>query len=83
MKIKKDNFIKQEGFYYLHSEIEETPVLVHGYYLTIDEKTGYCRFVFGFNIHDGGGLVEFDDLAKDTEIEPVNIEIQKLKPVDK
>jgi hypothetical protein len=42
--------IPESGFYLIHNKIEKNPVLVHGY----RDKTGI--FVFGFNVHDGGGF---------------------------
>ena len=41
-----------DGFYHLHTPMEPTPVLVHCYYSS-DMKTQ----VFGFNTHDGGGVM--------------------------
>ena len=58
-----------EGFYHLISESEPDPVLVHGYYCS--DMDG--AFVFGFNTHDGGGLLPLDDLKKDTKVVPVVI----------
>ena len=58
-----------EGFYYLTSPQEPEPVLVHGY--KCSDLGG--KFVFGFNIHDGGGLVTRDDLADGTRIRKVTI----------
>ena len=58
-----------EGFYYLTSEQEPDPVLVHGYNCTdLDGK-----FIFGFNLHDGGQFVALDDLTKDTTVTAVSI----------
>ena len=59
-----------EGFYYLTSEQEPEPVLVHGYHCTDCEGA----FVFGFNTHDGGGLVLLSDIPKGTTITRVTIE---------
>ncbi len=63
----------KEGFYHLKSKREKKPVLVHGYYCT--DLDGV--FVYGFNIHDGGGLLLHSDLSKDTEVIPV--ELNKTK----
>jgi hypothetical protein len=59
----------KEGFYHLHNESEETPVLVHGYKCT--DLDG--AFVFGFNAHDGGGLLPLSDLSPLTDVRPVTI----------
>jgi hypothetical protein len=58
----------KEGLYFLKRQGEE-PVLVHGYNCT--DLNG--EFVFGFNTHDGGGLVPLSDLCEDTIIVPVTI----------
>jgi len=59
----------KEGFYHLYSPSEEAPVLVHGYHCTdLDDA-----FVFGFNIHDGGGLVAASDLTDETIVKAVEI----------
>ena len=59
----------EEGFYHLYSKNEKEPVLVHGYICS--DLNG--QFVFGFNTHDGGGLVRLNELTKDTKIIPVDI----------
>ncbi len=57
----------EEGYYTLTSKEEPEPVLVHGYYCTdLDNK-----FVFGFNTHDGGGLVTLSGLSEGTTVERV------------
>jgi len=68
---KKMNEINEppEGFYYLTSPDEPEPILVHGYKCT--DLNG--KFVFGFNTHDGGSLVELSDLKSDATIMPVTI----------
>ncbi len=57
----------KEGYYYLKTKdgIQE-PVLVHGYFFE-------GKFVFGFNIYDGGGLLPIDDLTENTIVVPVTI----------
>ena len=57
------------GFYHLYSK-GEAAVLVHGYNCT--DLGG--AFVFGFNTHDGGGLIPLSDVLPSTEIVPVQIE---------
>lgn len=59
----------KEGFYNLISEDEKEPVLAHGYHCTDLEG----EFVFGFNTHDGGGLVKLTDLSSDTKVTPVTV----------
>jgi len=59
----------EEGFYYFVSESEPEPLLVHGYNCT--DMGG--EFVFGFNTHDGGGLLPLSDLRSDTQVIPVTI----------
>ncbi len=59
----------EEGFYYLTSDGEPEPILVHGYKCT--DLDG--EFVFGFNTHDGGNLVKLSDLTDDTTVTPVEI----------
>ena len=59
----------EEGFYYLHPPSEPEPTLTHGYYCS--DLGG--RFVFGFNTHDGGGLVELSDLTSGTTVTSVAI----------
>ncbi|RKZ98177.1 MAG: hypothetical protein DRQ46_02840 [Gammaproteobacteria bacterium] len=57
-----------DGFYYLYNDIEPAPVLVQHYFCSdVDAH------VFGFNIHDGGGLVLVSDLRADTTVVPVAI----------
>jgi hypothetical protein len=57
----------KEGFYYLENKTEST--LVHGYYCT--DLSGV--FVFGFNTHDGGGLIPLSDLTVETKIIPAEV----------
>jgi hypothetical protein len=59
----------KEGFYYLKSPAEPEPTLVHGYKCTDMNGT----FVFGFNVHDGGGLIPITDLTSETKVVPVEI----------
>lgn len=59
----------EEGLYHLHNENEEAPVLAHGYKCT--DLDG--AFVFGFNTHDGGGLLPLSDVSPLTEIRRVTI----------
>ena len=54
----------EEGFYHLYTPEEKEPVLVHGYKCT-DMKGA---FVFGFNTHDGGGLLPISDLKEDSTV---------------
>lgn len=56
--------IPEEGFYYLVSDAEPDPVLVHGYRCT--DMDG--AFVFGFNTYDGGVLLPLSDLSEDVVI---------------
>jgi len=58
----------EEGFYHLYTPNEAAPVLVHGYfYQPLNE------FIFGFNIHDGGGWVPVSDLKDESRVVKVNI----------
>ena len=59
----------EEGFYHLVSKEEPKPLLVHGYKCT--DMGG--AFVFGFNTHDGGGLLPLSDLRSDTTVTPVQV----------
>jgi len=59
----------EEGFYYLYNPEEKEPVLVHGYRCTDMEGV----FVFGFNTHDGGGLLPLSDLSEGSTVVKVNI----------
>ncbi|PHR58767.1 MAG: hypothetical protein COA47_10195 [Robiginitomaculum sp.] len=59
----------KEGFYHITSEAEPKPVLVHGYKCT--DMGG--AFVFGFNTHDGGGLLPLSDVTDGTKITAVRI----------
>lgn len=64
-----------EGFYYLTSPQEPEPVLVHGYYCSDCDG----QFVFGFNVHDGGGIVILRDISPMTTVTRVTIEtIEKV-----
>lgn len=65
----------KEGFYYLKRPHEEKPTLVHGYFCNNIDMEG--QFVFGFNTHDGGGLILSSDLTDDTEVMPVEITVNK------
>ncbi len=57
-----------DGFYFLYTPIEPSPVLVRHYFCSdVDAH------VFGFNIHDGGGLVLVSDLTEETTVVPVAI----------
>ena len=59
----------KEGFYILKgTELEDT-VLTHGYYCSDMNNA----FVFGFNTHDGGGLIPLDDLSLSTTYHAVDI----------
>jgi len=58
-----------EGFYHLRHPTEAEPTLVHGYNCT--DMDG--EFVFGFNIHDGGGLLPLSDISAGTVITSVQI----------
>lgn len=61
----------KEGFYYLYSPDESEPTLVHGYKCSdLGDK-----FVFGFNTHDGGGLVLESDLVAETRVVAVRVVI--------
>lgn len=57
----------EEGFYFLINSEEPEPVLVHGYHRT--DMGG--AFVFGFNAHDGGGLLPLSDLRSGSTVIPV------------
>lgn len=72
--LKENGVEYKEGFYYLKNPNETEPTLVHGYYCT--DLDG--AFVFGFNTHDGGGLLPLSDLTTDTEVVPVEINESKL-----
>lgn len=61
--------IPEPGFYYLISDIEPEPLLVHGY--SCSDMDG--QFVFGFNTHDGGGLIPLFDLSEETTIIKVSL----------
>ncbi len=63
----------EEGFYNLHCAGEPEPVLVHGYKCT--DMGG--QFVFGFNTHDGGGLLPLSDLSSGSTV--VKVEILEAK----
>ncbi len=67
----------KEGYYHLYSPDEKEPTLVHGYYCT--DEGG--QFVFGFNTHDGGGLVRLDDLRKESTVIPVTLKEPRLDSV--
>jgi hypothetical protein len=62
-------FKEQNGFYHLVSKQEPEPVLVHGYHCS--DLNG--EFVFGFNTHDGGGLLPLSDVSCNTKIIKVTI----------
>lgn len=69
----------KEGFYYLKSVNEPEPILVHGY-----KCTDYGdAFVFGFNTHDGGGVLPLKDLIAETEVIPVKISKAQLIDIEK
>ena len=59
----------KEGFYYLTNPNESVPTLVYGYNCA-DMKGA---FVFGFNTHDGGGLLPASDLSKKSKVIAVKI----------
>ena len=59
----------EPGFYYLTSKEEPEPLLVHGYFCT--DMDG--QFVFGFNTHDGGGMLPLSDVRKSTTITKVSL----------
>lgn len=63
-----------EGFYHLVSKEEPEPILVHGYKCT--DMGG--QFVFGFNTHDGGGLVPLLDIKEGVQIIPVTISEENI-----
>ena len=63
----------QPGFYHLTSPDEILPVLVQGYFCS-DLKG---KFVFGFNTHDGGGLLPLHDLTEKTEVTLVEINVKE------
>ena len=65
MKKTKEEY--EEGFYQLTSKTEPEPLVVYGY--KCSDLDG--AFVFGFNIHDGGGLLPLDDLNDTTTVTPV------------
>jgi hypothetical protein len=58
-----------EGFYHLRSPYELEPVLVRGYKCA--DRDG--AFVFGFNAHDGGGILPLSDLSHESVMVPVTI----------
>lgn len=64
----------KDGMYNLYTPGEKEPVLVHGYHCT--DQNG--EFVFGFNVHDGGGIVSSYDLNIKTVVVPVDIIERKL-----
>ena len=57
-----------DGFYYLYTPVEPEPVLVRHYY----SSDMQCN-VFGFNVHDGGGILPVWDLTDETTVVPVTI----------
>ena len=59
----------QEGFYQLKVPHEKEPSIVYGYRCSDLND----RFVFGFNPHDGGGIVALDDLCDAAEVTMVDI----------
>lgn len=59
----------EEGFYLLRHPNEDKPVLAHGYFCS--DMGG--EFVFGFNTHDGGGLISLKHVSEKTKIERVNL----------
>lgn len=61
--------IPQEGYYFLINSDEPEPTLVHGY--RCSDLDG--QFVFGFNTHDGGGVVPLFDLSENTKIIKVSL----------
>ena len=63
----------EEGFYNLYSADEKEPSLVHGYKCA--DLNG--AFVFGFNTHDGGGLIALSDLRSDSRA--VRVSINEIK----
>lgn len=68
----------EEGFYHLVSKEEPGPLLVHGYKCT--DMGG--AFVFGFNTHDGGGLLPLSDLRSDTTVMPVQVVSNSDKSIE-
>ncbi len=66
----------QPGFYHLTSKEEPEPLLVHGYHCT--DMDG--AFVFGFNTHDGGGLLPLSDVMDSTKITAVTISEKETCP---
>lgn len=62
--------MRKEGFYFIHHPIEKEPVLVYGYHC----KDAGGKFGFGFNVHDGGGFLPFDDLTGEEKIVPAVVE---------
>jgi len=65
----KEKVESADGFYHLTCESDPEPVLVHGYFCTDLEG----QYVFGFNTHDGGSLVQLSDMHDVSEIIPVDI----------
>lgn len=70
--MKKIYFKPVTGYYFLSNDNEPKPVLTHGYFCTdLDGK-----FVFGFNTHDGGQLVELSDLLDESEITKFTVSLE-------
>ena len=59
----------ESGFYYLYSDKEEEPTLVHAYYSNHSKALG-----LGFNTRDGGGFLPLNDFPEDSYLLPVMIE---------
>jgi len=55
----------EKGFYMLHIG-DEAPVLVMGY-----ESSDCGEFVFGFNTHDGGGVLPLSHLDENATFKRV------------
>ena len=66
-----------EGYYHLKRQSGPEPVLAHGYKCA----DMHGDFVFGFNTHDGGGLLPLSDLTDDTVVTPVTIVLNEKKGI--
>lgn len=64
--MENEKRVFEPGFYYMTSEAEPEPLLVHCYH---SSDTG--GMVFGFNTHDGGGVLPVSDVREDSVITPV------------
>lgn len=67
-----------EGFFYLKSiSGKRLPILVHGYQCPILKE-----YVYGFNTHDGGGVIRLSDVTDDCILIPVQITEIKMPEID-